>query len=56
MFKIFKRQKPIQTPTPSFENNWKQEMFEKNVCTGLQPLTLVKKYIYMRTEEVTNLL
>ena len=47
MFKIFKTQKPIQTPTPSFENNWKQEMFEKNVCTGLQALTAGKKvHIY----------
>ena len=43
MFKILKRQKPIQMPTPSFEDNWKQEMFEKNVCAGVAALTAGKK-------------
>jgi hypothetical protein len=40
---IFKREKPQNTmPEPNFENNWKQEQFEKNVKRAVESLRLGK--------------
>jgi hypothetical protein len=40
---IFKREKPKNTmPEPNFENNWKQEQFEKNVKRAVESLRLGK--------------
>ena len=37
--KIFKREKPKQTmPEPRFDDNWKQEHYEKNVKEGVLAL------------------
>lgn len=39
IFKIFKREKPnTSMPEPQFENNWKQENYERNVKTGVRAL------------------
>ena len=38
-FKIFKREKPNPPmPEPMFENNWRQEQYEKNVIQGVKAL------------------
>lgn len=39
LFKIIKRKKQAQVmPEPSFENNWMQEIYEKNVKQGVESL------------------
>jgi len=39
ILKIFKREKPQSTmPEPRFEDNWKQEHYERNVKTGVRAL------------------
>ena len=38
-FNIFKREKPNPPmPEPRFENNWRQEQYEKNVKQGVESL------------------
>ena len=38
-FKIFKREKPnASMPEPMFEDNWRQEQYEKNVKQGVKAL------------------
>jgi hypothetical protein len=39
MFKIFKREKPTnKMPEPMFDDNWKQEQYERNVKNGVDAL------------------
>jgi hypothetical protein len=39
IFNIFKREKPKSTPPePQFNNNWKQDHYERNVKTGVRAL------------------
>ncbi len=38
-FNIFKREKPKSSmPEPNFQDNWKQEQYEKNVKAGVESL------------------
>ena len=42
-WKIFKREKPNPSmPEPMFDDNWKQEQFEKNVKRAVESLRLGK--------------
>lgn len=42
--RIFKRKKPMQKmPEPNFDDNWKQEQFEKKVKQGVSLLQIGKE-------------
>lgn len=44
--RIFKRKKPIQKmPEPDFNDNWKQEQFEKNIKQGVSSLQIGKDVV-----------